>query len=107
MNVPPTLWSKVSIEELTAAINSSPSSAGITTGQLRWAAYVGSWNQTASSSQSREISSSACAGVESGWSRSMSATGFPASSGLRPVTGPLTRRTWSVRCPSPWARLSV
>ena len=35
MNVPPTDWSKVSIEVLTAAISSSPTREGITTGQLR------------------------------------------------------------------------
>ncbi len=38
---------------MTALTNTSASSAGITTGQLRWAAYAGSWNQTVSSSQSR------------------------------------------------------
>lgn len=48
-NVPPTDWSKVSRLELTADTNTSASSAGITTGQLRWAAYDGSWNHTASS----------------------------------------------------------
>jgi hypothetical protein len=37
-NVPPTLWSKVSRLELTALTNTSASSAGITTGQLRCAA---------------------------------------------------------------------
>ena len=47
--VPPTLWSKVSSEEFTEETNSSASSAGMTTGQFRWAAYVGSWNQIASS----------------------------------------------------------
>ncbi len=36
--VPPTLWSKVSREELTPDTKTSASSAGMTTGQLRWAA---------------------------------------------------------------------
>jgi hypothetical protein len=49
MWVPPTLWSKVSIEEFTEETISSATSAGMTTGQLRCAAYVGSWNQIASS----------------------------------------------------------
>ena len=61
--MPPTLWSKVSSELLTDATNSSASRAGTTTGQLRCAAYVGSWNQTASSSHTCDSSSSAGAGV--------------------------------------------
>lgn len=37
MRVPPADWSQVSREELTADSTASPSTAGITTGQLRWA----------------------------------------------------------------------
>ena len=37
MRVPPALWSQVSSEELTAESTASPSRAGMTTGQLRWA----------------------------------------------------------------------
>ena len=38
MNVPPTLWSKVSRLALTPLMSTSAISAGMTTGQLRWAA---------------------------------------------------------------------
>ncbi len=37
MSVPPADWSQVSREELTAERIASPSTAGMTTGQLRWA----------------------------------------------------------------------
>ncbi len=37
MSVPPADWSQVSREELTAERTASPSTAGMTTGQLRWA----------------------------------------------------------------------
>ncbi len=37
MRVPPADWSQVSREELTAESTASPSTAGMTTGQLRWA----------------------------------------------------------------------
>ncbi len=37
MRVPPADWSQVSSEELTAESTASPSTAGMTTGQLRWA----------------------------------------------------------------------
>lgn len=37
MRVPPADWSQVSREELTADRTASPSTAGMTTGQLRWA----------------------------------------------------------------------
>lgn len=37
MSVPPADWSQVSREELTADSTASPSTAGMTTGQLRWA----------------------------------------------------------------------
>lgn len=36
MRVPPALWSQVSREELIAESTASPSTAGMTTGQLRW-----------------------------------------------------------------------
>lgn len=36
MSVPPMDWSQVSREELTAERTASPSTAGMTTGQLRW-----------------------------------------------------------------------
>ncbi len=41
--VAPALWSQVSIEEFTADRMASPTSAGITTGQFRCAAYFASW----------------------------------------------------------------
>ncbi len=37
IRVPPADWSHVSSEELTALSTASPSNAGMTTGQLRWA----------------------------------------------------------------------
>ena len=37
ISVAPALWSQVSSEEFTALSTASPSSAGMTTGQLRWA----------------------------------------------------------------------
>ena len=37
IRVPPADWSQVSREELTAESTASPSTAGMTTGQLRWA----------------------------------------------------------------------
>jgi len=43
MSVAPALWSHVSREEFTAERIASPTSAGITTGQLRCAAYRESW----------------------------------------------------------------
>ena len=41
--VAPALWSQVSIEEFTADRTASATSAGITTGQFRCAAYLASW----------------------------------------------------------------
>lgn len=41
--VAPALWSQVSMEEFTADRMLSPTSAGMTTGQFRWAAYFASW----------------------------------------------------------------
>ena len=40
-------WSNVSTEVLIAASIASAPTAGSATGQLRWAAYAGSWNHTA------------------------------------------------------------
>ena len=59
----------------------------MTTGQLRWAAYAGSWNQTASSSQTCRSSSSASAVSPSGRSRSTAATDVRARAGVQPALG--------------------
>ena len=43
IRVAPALWSQVSSEEFTAERTASATSAGITTGQFRWATYLASW----------------------------------------------------------------
>jgi hypothetical protein len=98
MKVAPALWSKVSRLELTPLMRTSAIRAGMTTGQLRCAAAVGSWNQIASSSHSRESSASASPSSSSGRSRSIAATRSAASRGVMPVRGrPAVSATWPTR----------
>ena len=100
MKVAPALWSNVSRLEFTPLMKTSAASAGMTTGQFRWAAAVGSWNQIASSSHSRESSSSASTPSPSGRSRSTAATRSAAWRGLTPVC---ERPPVPARWPTRWS----
>ncbi len=62
--LPPADWSRVPSEELTAETTASARTAGMTTGQLRWARWRGWWKGIASRRYSSSSSSSAASVVQ-------------------------------------------